>query len=211
MGPLFCRGGLGGTIGVCGGQGLFLSLSISLLISSILRWSVPNSLSRRSFSPWSRFLSPTTRFRASWMSEWALAPAACGPPVSPPVSRDTSTSNRFSLAFRLSTSGPPFCGQLDSTGLSTVKVYWHRPLWSFPLHRAALSCASPPSRRPHTHKESRRNILQTVFRSEFNLKPLSEGIILLSQSPLYFRSEFSFQNFIIPNSWWWLSFFFVFE
>lgn len=162
MRPLFWRGGFGGTMGVCGGQGLFLSLSVSFLMSSILRWSAPISLSRRSFSPWSWFFSPIARFSASWRSDWALAPCDWGPPGTPPVSWDTNTSSRLSLAFRLSISGPGLCGQLDSTGLGTVKVYWHRPFRSFPLHRAARSWASPPIRRPHTHNDSRSNILETV-------------------------------------------------
>lgn len=122
---LSCRVGLGGTMGVCWGQGLFLSLSVSLLISSIRSWSPFSSLSRCSFSLCSRFLSPTARFSASCSSDWTLAPDPCWTPgsrESPALSWDTRTSNRLSLAFSPSTSGPPICGQLDSTGLGTVKV-----------------------------------------------------------------------------------------
>lgn len=180
--PPPCREGLGCTTGIRGGHGLFLSLSVSFLISSILPCSPINSRSRRSFSPCSRFLSPVALFSASWSSVWALAPALWGATVSPPVSRATSTSSMPSLAFRPSISGPPVCGQLDSTGLGTEKVYWQRPPRSFPLHREARSWASACRRRPDTHNERRRNILETVL----SLNTLSEELLSIF-SPVFFH------------------------
>lgn len=164
--PLPCREGTGGTTGVCGGHCLSFSLSLSLLISSILRWSLSISCSSRFFSPCSRFLSPTAWFRASCSSGCDVAPAPWWFPTPPSMSWDTRASRRLSLVFRPSTSGPAVCGQLASAGLGTVKVYRQRPPLSFPLHMAARSCAAPRSRRPQMHKRGSKNILMTLEKEQ---------------------------------------------